>query len=77
MYGSGLMIIVIDFKSEILMYKNMDMFSRSKDFDYNKKYWRTPRGVLASRVCARKNPKSPPLHLQQMLTPNKSPPQKN
>jgi hypothetical protein len=39
-----------------------------------KEYWRMPRGVLASRVCARKNPKSPPLHLQQMLTPQKSPP---
>jgi hypothetical protein len=29
-------------------------------------YWRTPRGVLASSVCAHKNPKpQPPLDLQQ------------
>ena len=26
---------------------------------YKWKYWRTPRGVFASRVCARKNPKFP------------------
>jgi hypothetical protein len=35
--------------------KSKSSFSR-----YTVEYWRTPRGVLASRVCARKNSLSPP-----------------